>query len=107
MKELFDISPEQERMDAFYWSTGPCCAGCDWWRHVNSFSGECTKSAPVSALERFGMLGLAGASVTAQAGHIMTPRNHTCGDFQDTFDWRVLPPRYLKRIGYVSKRITP
>jgi hypothetical protein len=35
----------------------------------------------------------------ADAGHILTNREHHCGDFKDEFDWTTLPPRYLRRIG--------
>lgn len=73
----------QEFVDAFYAKNGPCCAGCDWWRWVNSLVGECTKSAPVSASERWGMFGVSGCSMQLTAGHIMTPREHVCGDFKD------------------------
>ncbi len=89
----------QEITDAFYWSTGPCCSGCDWWQSLNSVAGECTKSAPVSAGERVAMLGITSLSLKIGAGHILTPRDHRCGDFRDTLDWSSLPLPYLKRIG--------
>jgi hypothetical protein len=60
----------------------PCCAGCDWWRWSNSVVGECIKSAPVSANERYSMLGMTWCSAPARAGHILTPREHYCGDFK-------------------------
>jgi hypothetical protein len=50
------------------------------------------------------MLGIQGASVNASAGHIMTPRQHRCGEFRDTFDWSSLPVPYLKRIGALFQK---
>ena len=92
----------QEIIDAFYWKAGRCCAGCDWWHHLNSVAGECTRSAPVATGNRFAMLGVQASSLDAGAGHVMTPRNHVCGDFRDTFDWPSLPVPYLKRIGALA-----
>ena len=74
---------KQSLIDAFYKNNGPCCAGCDWWRWHNSLVGDCTKSAPVSSSERVSMLGITGASLEIGAGHIMTRREHICGDFVD------------------------
>jgi hypothetical protein len=73
----------QAIVDAFYKERGPCCAGCDWWRWHNSLVGECIKSAPVSGAERFAMLDIESSSLTPGAGHIMTPREHVCGEFKD------------------------
>lgn len=73
----------QARVDAFHKEHGPCCAGCDWWRWHNSLVGECIKSAPVASAERFAMLGIESSSLTPGAGHIMTPREHVCGEFKD------------------------
>lgn len=73
----------QARIDAFYAEHGPCCAGCDWWRWHNSVAGECIRTAPVSGIERFAMLGVRGSSLPPDAGHIMTPREHLCGEFKD------------------------
>lgn len=89
----------QEVIDTFFWKTGRCCAGCDWWHHFNSVAGECTRSAPVSGTDRFAMLGLTGISANVGAGQIMTRRDHVCGEFRDSFDWSSLPIDYLKRIG--------
>lgn len=91
--------PAQEAADAFYWSHGPCCAGCDWWSRINSSVGECTRAAPVAENERWAMFGISAVSLRSGAGHIMTPREHHCGEFKDEFDWSVLPPSYLRRIG--------
>lgn len=58
----------QKAVDRFYKQHGgPCCAGCDWWRFHNSAIGECTKSAPVAASERYGMLGFHSASIELEA----------------------------------------
>jgi hypothetical protein len=73
----------QARMDRFYAEHGPCCAGCDWWRHVNSVAGECIRSAPVAGEQRFTMIGIEWASITPGAGHPYTPRDHRCGEFKD------------------------
>lgn len=77
----------QSNVDAFYLSHGPCCAGCDWWRFSNSRAGECTRSAPVDGRERYQMLGFERSSLEPAAGHVMTLRDHVCGDFVDTHEW--------------------
>jgi hypothetical protein len=89
----------QENIDQFYWSHGPCCAGCDWWRHFNSLVGECLKSAPVGEHERWAMIGIEYSSLWSGAGHVATPRDHHCGDFRDNFDWSTLPLAYRSRVG--------
>ena len=81
--------------DEFYIKHGPCCAGCDWWRFFNSSVGECTKSAPVSGPERIAMLGMDGCSLAPESGHILTRREHMCGDFKDTLDW---PERVRRKL---------
>lgn len=91
----------QESIDTFYWKTGPCCAGCDWWQHLNSRAGNCTRSAPSAAKDRAAMLGMDNVSIHVGAGHAMTPREHRCGEFKDTFDWSTLPLSYRKRVGVV------
>ncbi|MCU4119359.1 Lar family restriction alleviation protein [Variovorax sp. N23] len=35
-----------------------------------------------------------------EAGHVMTLRDHHCGEFKDDFDWGALPPHYLQHIGH-------
>ena len=70
-------------VDKFYAENGPCCAGCDFWRFHNAGVGDCIKSAPVSSQERHRMLGIQSLSSEAEPGHIMTPREHWCGDFSD------------------------
>lgn len=79
----------QDAVDNYYLSQGkrPCCAGCDHWRFYNSTVGECTKSAPVSHDERFSLIDIQSSSARGDAGHILTKRGHSCGDFLDTYDW--------------------
>lgn len=93
------MAERQVLLDQFYWSRGPCCAGCDWWRHVNSMVGECRRSTPVSGSERWGILGFCNSSLATGAGHVMTPRDHHCGEFRDNFDWASLPLAYQRRVG--------
>jgi hypothetical protein len=93
----------QEAADRFYVKQGPCCAGCDWWHHSSSVIGECRKSAPVSAKERYSVVRMDWTSwrlTESEAGHILTNRDHHCGDFKDSFEWTSLPPAYLRRIGW-------
>lgn len=82
------MQPRRQRIqaivDKFYLDNGPCCAGCDWWRWHNSVAGECIRTVPVAGHDRYAMLGIRGASYQAQAGHIMTPREHICGEFLDS-----------------------
>ncbi len=82
--ELDMLARKQAIVDAFYKQHGPCCAGCDWWRWYNSVAGECIRTAPVSGSERVAMLGVTGSSLPLGAGHIMTLRDHVCGEFRDT-----------------------
>lgn len=89
---------QQEFVDRFYWSNGPCCAGCDWWRHLSALVGECLKSPPVGPEERCAMLGITRSSLWPGAGHVLTLREHHCGSFEDKFDWSSLSPAYLRRI---------
>lgn len=73
----------QKSIDAFYKKNGDCCAGCDWWHWINSVVGNCTKSDPVSERERLGMLNIENCSLNVGAGHVLTKRDHVCGDFKD------------------------
>jgi len=73
----------QAIVDRFYAANGPCCAGCDWWRWHNSLVGECIRTVPTSGAERFAMLGATSYSLSPGAGHIMTMRDHVCGEFKD------------------------
>lgn len=78
------MGARQDFVDRFYKKYGPCCAGCDFWRHYNSVAGECILSAPVSGDERVAMLGIIDPSLTPGAGHVITLRDHWCGDFVDS-----------------------
>lgn len=75
---------KQAILDTFYQQHGPCCAGCDWWRWHNTVAGECIRTVPVSGADRYAMLGINWSSLIPDAGHIMTPRDHLCGEFRDT-----------------------
>ena len=75
---------KQAIVDEFYKQHGPCCAGCDWWRWSNTVAGECIRTVPVSGAERFAMLDITWSSLIPGAGHIMTLRDHVCGEFIDT-----------------------
>ncbi len=97
----------REAVDRFYFAHGaPCCAGCDWWQYLNSVAGECRASAPVAAAERFAMIGISGCSLSADAGHVITPRDHSCGQFRDSFDWSALPLAYQRRIGATAAAVS-
>ena len=74
----------QAILDQFYLDHGPCCAGCDWWPWHNSVDGECIRTVPVAGHERFALLGVTWTSYPIKAGHIMTPREHMCGEFFDS-----------------------
>lgn len=87
-------------VDRFYAKRGPCCAGCDHWRFISSAVGECLRSAPIASGDRAAVLGIEWTSLSMGAGHILTPRDHRCGEFADTFDWTSLPPHYLRTIGW-------
>ena len=96
---MAEAGERQETVDRFYQSHGPCCAGCDWWRHISLLIGECTRSAYVSGAERLAGLGFKWSSLPPSAGHAITTREHVCGKFKDTFDWASLPAAYQRRIG--------
>ena len=93
----------QTSVDTFYAKNGPCCAGCDHWRWINSLVGECRRSSPVSGFERADMLQTKILGHAVEAGHILTRREHHCGEFSDTFDWSTLPAHYLRSIGMERK----
>ena len=93
----------QESLDTFYFTHGPCCAGCDWWRSISSLVGECTRSAIVPGKERMDALGIEWSSHRSKAGHPITDRAHKCGEFKDEFDWTTLPLSYRKRIGALGQ----
>lgn len=79
----------QALLDRFYRANGPCCAGCDWWRWHNSVAGECIRTVPVSGHDRCSMIGVQGTSFPVPTGHIMTNREHICGEFFDS----EMPPK--------------
>ncbi|KSV78960.1 hypothetical protein N182_18350 [Sinorhizobium sp. GL2] len=93
------MADRQETLDRFFWKNGPCCAGCDWWRSISALVGDCTRSAPVSGAERMTMLGISHSSHRFESGHIITKREHHCGDFKDDFDWSSLSLPYRISIG--------
>jgi len=73
---------KQAVIDRFAAEHGPCCAGCDYWRWHNSVVGECLRTAPVAGHDRVALLGMTGCSASIGSGHIMTPREHWCGEFR-------------------------
>lgn len=89
----------QEVLDTFYHRHGPCCAGCDWWHSISSLVGECHQSAMVGGAERWAAIGIENISMPLRAGHVITRREHVCGQFKDEFDWSSLPLPYRKRVG--------
>ncbi|MGX7706365.1 hypothetical protein [Methylobacterium sp. Gmos1] len=94
----------QEILDTFYHQQGPCCAGCDWWHSISTLVGECHRSAMVSGHDRMIALGIDYSSLAFGAGHVVTKREHVCGDFKDEFDWTSLPLPYRKRVGALAER---
>ena len=101
--ETEKIGSTSEILDRFYMERGPCCAGCDWWHFHNSLVGACHRTAPVSGIERVSMLGITGCNLPPESGHILTRRDHHCGEFADMFDWPSLPQHYLRRIKYQNR----
>lgn len=89
----------QESNDRLYWKIGPCCAGCDHWETPGGHYGECKKSAPMSGFERYQGVGMKPIGWVPPAGHALTERNHSCGEFEDSFEWSSLSLVYRKRIG--------
>lgn len=89
----------QKRCDEFFWSNGPCCAGCDHWSSEAGDVGECMSAAPVSGENVLKSLGIDWCSYLPPPGQPFTKRDHKCGSFQDSFDWSTLDEVYLKSIG--------
>lgn len=89
----------QERCDRFYWQTGRCCAGCDYWRSDAGDVGECMSAPPVSGVEVLRSLGISWSSYTPPPGQPFTSRDHVCGAFKDDFNWQTLGEEYCKRVG--------
>lgn len=92
------MDERQELLDRFYHANGPCCAGCDWWRHFSSLTGECTRHAPRPEPEVHSCMIFEGSSISS-GGHPMTRREYYCGDFKDEFDWSSLPLPYRRSVG--------
>lgn len=90
-QEVSSKDQVQAIIDAYADKHNPCCAGCDWWRWHNSVAGECIRTAPVPGAERAAMLGITWISCPIPAGHIMTPRDHYCGDFKDSSNIKMEP----------------
>lgn len=96
----------QRLCDEEYMKSGPCCAGCDWWRGWYYHFGECTRTAPMAGFQRWAMINTGAVYFDVPEpgpGHIMTPPTYHCGEFKDEFDWQALPTQYLKRIGFPGK----
>jgi hypothetical protein len=45
------------------------------------------------------MVEMSSSSLEFGAGHVVTPKDHHCGDFKDQFDWSSLTPAYRRQIG--------
>lgn len=98
------MGQSQEHIDRFYMLKGSCCAGCDWWQHLNAVAGLCTRSAPIAGPERAAPIGIERASLNPGAGQAITPRDYRCGEFADTFDWLSLSPSYLRTIEFHKRK---
>lgn len=72
----------QQHVDAFYAANGPCCAGCDFWRWVNSLIGECVRFPPNRSHDAAAGLGMTGCSLSRSTANL-TRRDHWCGEFRD------------------------
>ncbi len=94
----------QEVLDTFYHQQGPCCAGCDWWRSISAFVGECHRTAMASGHDRMIALGIDYSSRAFGAGHVITKREHVFGEFKDEFDWTSLPLPYRKLVGALAEK---
>lgn len=88
------VRSKQEKIDRaracikqFYEDNGPCCAGCDHWDPIGASIGECTRTAPVAGKDRISMLGWDNCTLPVDSGHIVTPREHRCGEFIETETW--------------------
>jgi hypothetical protein len=75
----------QEKIDSYYHAHGPCCAGCDFWRWINSRVGECVRMPPNQSHDAAAALGMLGSSLRSTSN--LTTREHWCGEFRDTHDW--------------------
>lgn len=95
------MDDRQQILDTYYWTHGPCCAGCDHWQSLNSIIGTCKQTPPsLPGADRAIMISIESASVAFPAGHAITKREHHCGGFADDFPWETLPLAYLKRVRF-------
>jgi len=53
------------------------------------------------------MLGIEDAFPAIQSGHIVTSREHRCGEFKDDFDWSSLSLPYRKKVGALASVRNP
>jgi len=74
---------KQDHIDAFADKHALCCAGCDFWRWINSVVGECVRHAPNPAHDAAAGLGIHGFSA-GPVSSMLVKRDHWCGDFVDT-----------------------
>jgi hypothetical protein len=85
-----DYSTERQAfIDAFYHEHGPCCAGCDFWHHLNSRAGMChryPKHVGPSA-NKPSPFGVEACSL-GPVSQALTRRDDWCGEFRDTYDWK-------------------
>lgn len=72
----------QRHVDAYADKFGPCCAGCDFWRWINTAVGECVRHAPDPSHDAAAGLGLHGVSL-GKSSTMLTKRDQWCGDFSD------------------------
>jgi hypothetical protein len=77
------VSDLQDYVDAYADKHGPCCAGCDFWRWINTGVGECIRHAPDPSHDAAGGLGVNACSLPPSST-MLTRRDHWCGDFEDT-----------------------
>jgi len=75
----------QKSIDAFYAKTGPCCAGCDYWRWMSATVGECVRFPPNQNHDAAAGLGMTSCSLPRSTS-ILTTRDHWCGEFRDDPD---------------------
>lgn len=83
--------PTQEVVDEYYLKSGPCCAGCDYWRWVTSLVGECVRFSPNQSHDAAAGLGMDNCTLPRSTTNL-TKRERLCGEFVDTFDWHKTKP---------------
>jgi len=92
----------QELMDRYYWSHGPCCAGCDHWSSEGGYNGKCAAAGVMSGSDVLRSLGITFSTFIVEPGFPFTRHDFYCGKFRDDFDWASLPMEYLDAIGALS-----